>query len=208
MAPADVASIVVDEDSKSMDIAVAADNLAMAIGRSGQNVRLASQLTGWELNVMTEEDLAEKHQAENSKVIGLFMNGLDIDEDFAGMLVDEGFSSLEEIAYVPVAELLDIDGLDEDIVEELRSRAKATLTTQALANEESLENAEPTEELLNLEGVDRHLAYVLASKGITDLEELAEQGIDDLADIEELTEEKAGELIMAARNIKWFGDEE
>jgi N utilization substance protein A len=157
---------------------------------------------------MTEEDLAEKYQAENSKVIGLFMNGLDIDEDFAGMLVDEGFSSLEEIAYVPVAELLDIDGLDEDIVEELRSRAKATLTTQALANEESLENAEPTEELLNLEGVDRHLAYVLASKGITDLEELAEQGIDDLADIEELTEEKAGELIMAARNIKWFGDEE
>ena len=208
MAPADVASIIVDEDSKSMDIAVAEDNLAMAIGRSGQNVRLASQLTGWELNVMTEADMAEKHQAENSKTIELFMNGLDLDEDFATMLVEEGFSSLEEIAYVPVAELLDIDGLDEDVVEELRSRAKATLTTQALANEESLENAEPTEELLNLEGVDRHLAFVLASKGVRDLEELAEQSIDDLADIEELTEEKAGELIMAARNIKWFGDEE
>jgi len=208
MAPAEVASIIVDEDSKSMDIAVAEDNLAMAIGRSGQNVRLASQLTGWELNVMTEADMAEKHQAENSKTIELFMSGLDIDEDFAGMLVDEGFSSLEEVAYVPASELLEIDGLDEDIVEELRNRAKATLTTQALANEESLENAEPTQELLDLEGVDRHLAYVLASRGITDLEELAEQGIDDIADIEELTEEKAGELIMAARNIKWFSDEE
>lgn len=208
MAPAEVASIIVDEDNKSMDIAVAEDNLAMAIGRNGQNVRLASQLTGWELNVMTEADMAAKHQAENSKTVELFMNGLEIDEDFATMLVEEGFSSLEEVAYVPVSELLEIDGLDEDIVEELRSRAKATLTTQALANEESLENAEPTEELLNLEGVDRHLAYVLASKGICDLEDLAEQGVDDIADIEELTEEKAGELIMAARNIKWFSDEE
>ena len=208
MAPAEVASIIVDEDRKSMDIAVAEDNLAMAIGRSGQNVRLASQLTGWELNVMTEADMAEKHQAENSKVIEVFMKGLDLDEDFATMLVEEGFSSLEEVAYVPVSELLEVDGLDEDIIEELRSRAKATLTTQALANEESLENAEPKEELLNLEGVDRHLAYVLASRGVTDLEELAEQGTDDLADIEELGAEKAGELIMAARNIVWFNDEE
>jgi N utilization substance protein A len=207
MAPAEVASIIVDEDSKSMDIAVAEDNLAMAIGRNGQNVRLASQLTGWELNVMTEADMAEKHQAETGKVVELFMKGLDLDEDFASMLVDEGFSSLEEVAYVPVSELLEIDGLDEDIVEELRSRAKATLTTQALANEESLENAEPKQELLDLEGMERHLAFVLASKGITDLEELAEQGIDDLADIEELSEEKAGELIMAARNIVWFSDE-
>lgn len=207
MAPAEVASIIVDEDKKAMDIAVAEDNLAMAIGRSGQNVRLASQLTGWELNVMTEADMKEKHQAENSKVVAVFMNGLDIDEDFATMLVDEGFSSLEEVAYVPVAELLEIDGLDEDIIEELRSRAKATLTTQALANEESLEKAEPTEELLNLAGMDTHLAYVLASRGVTDLEELAEQGTDDLADIEELGEEKAGELIMAARNIVWFSEE-
>jgi N utilization substance protein A len=207
MAPAEVASIIVDEDTKSMDIAVAEDNLAMAIGRNGQNVRLASQLTGWELNVMTEADMAEKHQAENSKVIQLFMSGLEIDEDFATMLVEEGFSSLEEVAYVPVAELLEVDGLDEDIIEELRSRAKATLTTQALANEESLDKAEPKEELLNLEGVDRHLAYVLASRGVTDLEELAEQGTDDLADIEELGAEKAGELIMAARNIVWFSDE-
>jgi N utilization substance protein A len=207
MAPAEVASIIVDEDSKSMDIAVAEDNLAMAIGRNGQNVRLASQLTGWELNVMTEADMAEKHQAETGKVVELFMKGLDLDEDFASMLVEEGFSSLEEVAYVPVSELLEIDGLDEDIVEELRNRAKATLTTQALANEESLENAEPKQELLDLEGMERHLAFVLASKGITDLEELAEQGTDDLADIEELSEEKAGELIMAARNIVWFSDE-
>jgi N utilization substance protein A len=207
MAPAEVASIIVDEDSKSMDIAVAEDNLAMAIGRNGQNVRLASQLTGWELNVMTEADMAEKHQAETGKVVELFMKGLDLDEDFASMLVDEGFSSREEVAYVPVSEVLEIDGLDEDIVEELRSRAKATLTTQALANEESLENAEPKQELLDLEGMERHLAFVLASKGITDLEELAEQGTDDLADIEELSEEKAGELIMAARNIVWFSDE-
>ncbi|MBU2917190.1 MAG: N utilization substance protein A [Psychrosphaera sp.] len=207
MSPAEVASIIVDEDRKSMDIAVAEDNLAMAIGRSGQNVRLASQLTGWELNVMTVADMAEKHQAENSKTIEVFMKGLELDEDFATMLVEEGFSSLEEIAYVPVAELLEIDGLDEDLVEELRTRAKAALTTQALANEESLENSEPTEELLNLEGVDRHLAFVLASRGVTNLEELAEQGTDDLADIEELGEKKAGELIMAARNIVWFSDE-
>jgi N utilization substance protein A len=207
MAPAEVASIIVDEDRKSMDIAVAADNLAMAIGRSGQNVRLASQLTGWDLNVMTEADMAEKHRAENSKTIEVFMKGLELDEDFATMLVDEGFSSLEEIAYVPVAELLEIDGLDEDIIEELRTRAKAVLTTQALANEESLEKSEPTEELLNLEGVDRHLGFVLASRGVTNLEELAEQGTDDLADIEELGATKAGELIMAARNIVWFSDE-
>ena len=207
MSPAEVASIIVDEDRKSMDIAVAEDNLAMAIGRSGQNVRLASQLTGWELNVMTVADMAEKHQAENSKTIEIFTKGLELDEDFATMLVEEGFSSLEEIAYVPVAELLEIDGLDEELVEELRTRAKAALTTQALANEESLEKSEPTEELLNLEGVDRHLGFVLASRGVTNLEELAEQGTDDLADIEELGATKAGELIMAARNIVWFSDE-
>jgi N utilization substance protein A len=208
MSPAEVASIIVDEDSKSMDIAVAEDNLAMAIGRSGQNVRLASQLTEWEINVMTEADMAAKHQEENAKLLSVFTEGLDIDEDFASVLVEEGFSSLEEVAYVPVAELLEIEGLDEETVEELRGRAKAKLTTQALANEESLENAEPSEDLLNLEGMDRHLAFVLASKGVADLEALAEQGVDDLDDIEELNEEKAGELIMAARNIVWFSEEE
>lgn len=157
---------------------------------------------------MSVDEFTEKNQAEAQKVLDLFTSKLDIDEDFASVLVDEGFSTLEEIAYVPVDELLDIEGMDEDIVEELRTRAKAVLTTQALANEESLESAEPDETLLNLEGLDRHLAYVFASRGIITLEDLAEQGIDDLAGIDELTEERAGELIMQARNICWFGNEE
>jgi N utilization substance protein A len=210
MSPAEVASIIVDEDSNTMDIAVEADNLAQAIGRSGQNIRLASQLTGWELNVMTVEDMATKHQEESDKVMNLFVNQLDVDEDFATILTEEGFTSLEEIAYVPVNELLEIEGFDEDIVEELRSRAKAALTTQALANEESLENSEPAEDLLSLEGLERHTAFVLASKGICTLEDLAEQGVDDLVEIEELgyDEKASGDLIMQARNICWFGDEE
>ncbi|KMT64081.1 transcription termination factor NusA [Catenovulum maritimum] len=208
MAPAEVASIIVDEDKGTMDIAVEADNLAQAIGRNGQNIRLASQLTGWELNVMTVDEMNEKHQAEADKLITLFVEKLDIDDDFATVLVEEGFSTVEEVAYVPVNELLDIDGFDEDIVEELRSRAKAAITTQALANEESLENTEPADDLLNLEGLDRHLAFVLASKGVCTLEDLAEQGIDDLAGIEELDEKAAGDLIMKARNICWFGDED
>lgn len=207
MAPAEVASIVVDEDAKSMDIAVEPDNLAQAIGRNGQNIRLASQLTEWELNVMTVEDLNTKHEAENQKVLSVFTEGLEIDEDFALVLVEEGFTSLEEIAYVPVSELLEIEGLDEELVEELRNRAKATLTTRALANEESLESAEPQQELLDLAGMDKHVAYILASRGITNLELLAEQGTDEISDIEELTEEKAGELIMAARNLVWFNEE-
>ena len=206
MAPAEVASIVVDEDNHTMDVAVEDDNLAQAIGRSGQNVRLASQLTGWELNVMTVQDLNSKHEEENSKVLAAFINGLDIDEDFASVLVDEGFTTLEEIAYVPVNELLEIEGLDEDMVEDLRNRARATLTTQALATEETLEAAEPKDELLNLAGMERHVAYTLASRGITDLEGLAEQGVDEITDIEELDEAKAGELIMAARNIVWFNE--
>lgn len=207
MSPAEVASIIVDEDKGTMDIAVEEDNLAMAIGRNGQNIRLASQLTGWELNVMTVAAMNEKHQAENDKILNLFTEKLDIDEDFATLLADEGFATLEEIAYVPASELLEIDGMDEDIVEELRERAKAALTTKALASEESLEGSEPAEDLLNLEGLDKHLAYVLASKGVCTLEDLAEQGVDDLVDIEELDETKAGELIMAARNICWFNEE-
>ncbi|MGL4713437.1 MAG: helix-hairpin-helix domain-containing protein, partial [Shewanella sp.] len=207
MAPADVASIIVDEDNHSLDIAVEADSLAQAIGRNGQNVRLATQLTGWVLNVMTVEDMNKKHQAESAKVVDLFVSSLDVDEDFAQVLADEGFTSLEEVAYVPVSELLAIDGFDEDLVEALRERAKAAISTRALATEEALDGVEPSEELLALEGVERHLAYVFASKGIVTLEDLAEQGIDDLIEIEELTEEKAGELIMAARNICWFGEE-
>jgi N utilization substance protein A len=207
MAPAEVASIVVDEDKGTMDVAVEQDNLAQAIGRSGQNVRLASQLTGWELNVMTVTDLNAKHEEETSRVLDMFVAKLDIDEEFAGLLAEEGFSSIEEIAYVPTQEMLDIEGLDEDLIEELRNRAKAALTTAALASEEDLERSEPTQELLELEGMERHLAFVLASKGIHDLELLAEQGIDDLNEIEELDSEKAGQLIMAARNIVWFNEE-
>ncbi|WP_434566209.1 transcription termination factor NusA [Vibrio chagasii] len=208
MAPADVASIIVDEDAHSMDIAVEADNLAQAIGRSGQNVRLASQLTGWELNVMTVEDLQKKHQEEAVASIENFMKHLDIEEDFAQLLVEEGFSTLEEVAYVPVNELLEVDGLDEGIVEELRNRAKDALTTLALAKEETFDGVEPAEDLLALEGLEREMAYKLAAKGVATLEDLADQGVDELEGIEDLTAERAGELIMAARNICWFGDEE
>ncbi|WP_407332256.1 transcription termination factor NusA [Enterovibrio sp. 27052020O] len=207
MAPAEVASIIVDEDTHTMDIAVEADNLAQAIGRNGQNVRLASQLTGWVLNVMTVDDLKKKHQEEAGQSIELFSKHLDIDEDFAAMLVEEGFTTLEEVAYVPAAELMEVDGLDEDTVEELRSRAKEALTTIALAKEEILDGAEPAEDLLGLEGLERDMAFRLAAKGICTLEDLADQGTDDLLDIEEMDEVKAGELIMAARNICWFSDE-
>ncbi|MCK3656977.1 transcription termination/antitermination protein NusA [Pasteurellaceae bacterium Macca] len=205
MAPADVSSIVVDEDNHAMDIAVEPTALAQAIGRNGQNVRLATQLTGWTLNVMTTEDLDNKHKAEDNKVIDLFVSSLEIDDEFAQILIDEGFTSLEELAYVPVSELTAIDGLeDEDLVEELQTRAKNVLTAQALAEEEALKQAHIEDKLLNLAGMDRHIAFKLAEKQITTLEELAEQGVDDLADIEELSAEKAGELIMAARQICWF----
>ncbi|EJE5202575.1 transcription termination/antitermination protein NusA [Salmonella enterica] len=207
MAPADVASIVVDEDKHTMDIAVEAGNLAQAIGRNGQNVRLASQLSGWELNVMTVDDLQAKHQAETHAAIEIFTKHLDIDEEFATVLVEEGFSTLEELAYVPMKELLEIDGLDEPTVEALRERAKNALATLAQAQEESLGDNKPADDLLNLEGLDRDMAFKLAARGVCTLEDLADQGIDDLVDIEGLTDEKAGELIMAARNICWFGDE-
>ncbi|PVZ89049.1 transcription termination/antitermination protein NusA [Serratia sp. S1B] len=213
MAPADVASIVVDEDKCTMDIAVEASNLAQAIGRNGQNVRLASQLLKqhrdddrWELNVMTADDLQAKHQAETHAAIDAFTKYLDIDEDFATVLVEEGFSTLEELAYVPIKELLEIDGLDEDTVEALRDRAKAALTTLALAQEESLGGQKPADDLLNLAGLERSMAFKLAAHGVCTLEDLAEQGVDDLTDIEGLDAEQAGELIMAARNICWFGD--
>ncbi|EAA6039338.1 transcription termination/antitermination protein NusA [Salmonella enterica subsp. diarizonae] len=207
MAPADVASIVVDEDKHTMDIAVEAGNLAQAIGRNGQNVRLASQLSGWELNVMTVDDLQAKHQAETHAAIEIFTKYLDIDEEFATVLVEEGFSTLEELAYVPMKELLEIDGLDEPTVEALRERAKNALATLAQDQEASLGDNKPADDLLNLEGLDRDMAFKLAARGVCTLEDLADQGIDDLADIKGLTDEKAGELIMAARNICWFGDE-
>lgn len=205
MAPAEVASIVLDEETHSMDVAVAEDNLAMAIGRNGQNVRLASEMTGWELNVMTEADAQEKHQSEVGSVMDAFITHLDVDEDVAEVLVEEGFTTLEEIAYVPVEEMLEIDGFDEDIVEELRKRAKDALLTLAIANEEKLDGAEPAEDLLTLDGMDKHLAYQLAAQGIITMEDLAEQSIDDLLGIENLDEERAAELIMTAR-APWFAE--
>ena len=205
MAPADVSSIVVDEDNHSMDIAVEEANLAQAIGRNGQNVRLATQLTGWTLNVMTTQELEQKHQAEDNKILDLFMTALEIDEEFAQILIDEGFTNLEELAYVAMSDLTAIDGLeDEDLAEELQTRAKNAITAAALEEEKALEAAHIEDNLLNLEGMERHIAFKLAQKQITTLEELAEQGVDDLADIEELSAEKAAELIMAARNICWF----
>ncbi|MFC3681447.1 transcription termination factor NusA [Bacterioplanoides pacificum] len=203
MAPAEVASIIMDEETHSMDVAVIEDNLAQAIGRGGQNVRLASELTGWEINVMTEQEAADKQDEEASAYINTFMNSLDIDEDFALLLVEEGFTSLEEIAYVPMEEMLAIEGLDEEVVNELRNRAKDVLLTQAIASEEQLEAAQPAEDLLAMDGMDKHLALVLASKGISTMEDLAEQSIDDLLDIEDMTEEKAADLIMTARK-PWF----
>lgn len=203
MAPAEVESIVVDEDTNTMDIGVAEDNLAQAIGRSGQNVRLASELTGWTINVMSVDEMAEKHEAESGQVIQRFMDALDVDEDVAAVLVDEGFSTLEEVAYVPLEEMMTIEGFDEDIAEELRGRAKDALLTAAIASEEELDAAEPAEDLLNMEGMDRHLAFVLASKGIVTMEDLAEQAIEDLMDIEDMNEERAGALIMQAR-APWF----
>nr|WP_321239745.1 transcription termination factor NusA [uncultured Tolumonas sp.] len=207
MAPADVASLVVDEDNHTMDIAVISSNLAQAIGRNGQNVRLASQLSGWELNVMTVEDMQTKHQAEKDRILTLFTQALDIDDDFAELLVDEGFSTVEEIAYVPLSELQRIEDLDDEQIEQLRDRAKQALSTQALAKEETLAGAKPADDLLALEGMTQDLAYELAARGIPTLEDLAEQGIDDLSGIPEMTEQKAGELIMAARNICWFGEQ-
>ena len=203
MAPAEVSSIVVDEDRHAMDVAVSDENLAMAIGRNGQNVRLASELTGWTINVMSEEDAAAKQQDEMGDVVQIFVDALDIDEEFAQMLVEEGFASLEEIAYVPLDEMLAIDGLDEDIVEELRTRAKDKLLNQALAAEEQLDNSEPAQDLLDMEGMDTHLAFVLASRGIITMEDLAEQAVDEISDIEGLSDEKAAELIMTAR-APWF----
>ncbi|WP_221800632.1 transcription termination factor NusA [Oceanobacter mangrovi] len=203
MAPAEVASIIMDEETNTMDVAVENDNLAQAIGRGGQNVRLASELTGWEINVMTIEDAAAKQDQEATAYVETFMNALDLDEDFAILLVEEGFTTLEEIAYVPIEEMLAIEDLDEETVNELRNRAKDVLLTQAIASEEKLEHAEPAEDLLEMDGMDKHLALVLASKGICTMEDLAEQSIDDLMDIEDMTEEKAAELIMTARK-PWF----
>ena len=203
MSPAEVLSIVVDEDSHSMDIAVAEDKLSQAIGRGGQNIRLASQLSGWELNVMTESDAEAKSDSEAKSLVQLFMKQLDVDEDVATILAQEGFSTIEEIAYVPQGELASIAEFDEEIVKELRNRARDVLLTQAIASEESLDQAMPADDLLLLEGMSPDLALALARHGVRTREDLAEQSVDDLSEIEGLAPEEAGKLIMTAR-APWF----
>ena len=203
MAPAEVQSIIVDEDKHSMDLAVAEDKLAQAIGRGGQNVRLASRLSGWQLNVMTADQVQAKSEAEQAAARALFQQKLEVDEEIAGILVAEGFSTVEEIAYVPVGELLAVEGFDEDIVEELRSRARDALLNDALAVEEGLEEHQPAEDLLTLEGMDEATAYALAERGVRTREDLAEMATDEIADIEDVGEERAAALIMEARK-HWF----
>lgn len=203
MAPAEIVSIVVDEEAHSMDIAVRADQLAQAIGRNGQNVQLASKLTGWTINVMTEDDLKQKSKTSSIDLITLFKENLDLDEDFAGILVQEGFTSLEDVAYTPTEEMLTIEGIDKDIAEELQNRARNALLSKVLTGEEKIGAVEPAKDLLELEGMTRHLAYILASHGIVTREDLAEKSVDELSDIEELTEEQAAKLIMSAR-AHWF----
>ena len=207
MSPADVVSIVVDEDSHSMDIAVEEEKLSQAIGRGGQNIRLASELSGWELNVMTETAAEEKSEAEAQDLVQNFMKQLDVDDTVATILVQEGFSSIEEIAYVPESELLAIDEFDKGIVEELRNRARDVLITRAIASEEKIDEAEPAADLRDLEGMDKETAYLLASRGVVTREDLAEQAVDDLLEIENMEEERAAKLIMAAR-AHWFEEAE
>jgi N utilization substance protein A len=207
MAPAEVASIVVDEDSHTMDIAVKEEQLSQAIGRNGQNVRLASELTGWKLNVMTEEQAKSKSAKEAEGNFQLFIDKLGVDEDIAQILAEEGFTSLEEIAYVPLQEMLEIEGFDQPLVEALRERAKAALLTKAIAEEQELAKVEPAADLLEMEGMNRHLAYILANHGIITREDLAEQSVNDLLEISEtkLDEQNAAKLIMIARK-PWFDD--
>ena len=205
MSPAEVVSIVVEEEKNSMDVAVGAEQLSQAIGRGGQNVRLASQLTGWELNVMDEQQAVEKTEEEMQKLQKLFMEDLDVDEEVAVILAQEGFSSVEEIAYVPNSELLQIEEFEEDIVEELRGRARDVLLTRAITNEEGA--GQPAQDLLEMEGMDEDLAFTLAGKEIITMEDLAEQAVDDLMDIDGMDEERAGKLIMTAR-APWFAEEE
>jgi len=206
MAPAEVASIVVDEEGGAMDIAVEESNFSQAIGRGGQNVRLASELGGWELNVLTVEDADKKSEEEAQKVLNTFMERLDVGEDVAMILVQEGFSNIDEVAYVPESELLEIKEFDEEIVTELRRRARDALLTQLIAKEEVLDENKPAADLLALEGMSERLAYQLAERGIRTQEDLAELSIDELREVEEMEEEAAAALIMAAR-APWFEEE-
>jgi N utilization substance protein A len=207
MSPAEVASIVVDEENQAMDIAVEESNLSQAIGRGGQNVRLASELSGWELNVLTIEQASEKDEEESQKILSRFMEKLDVGEDVANILVAEGFSNIEEVAYVPESELLEVEEFDEEIVTEIRRRARDALLTQLIAKEEVLDENAPEDDLMQLEGMTEQLAYKLAEKGVRSQEDLAELAVDELIEFDEMSEEVAAELIMTAR-APWFADEE
>ena len=201
LAPAEVTSIVVDEERHSMDVVVDEEQLAQSIGRGGQNVRLASELTGWELNIMTTEQAKERTSEETSKLRELFMQRIDVDEEMADILIQEGFSTLEEVAYVPLNEMLEIEAFDEDTVNELRRRARDALLTEAIASEEKVENA--AEDLLTMEGMDNQTARLLASKGVSTMEDLAELAVDDLTEMTGMDVERAKTLIMTAR-APWF----
>jgi len=201
LAPAEVSSIVVDEDKHSMDVVVEEEQLAMAIGRSGQNVRLASELTGWNLNIMTVEEAEQKHEEEYTAIRKVFIEKLDVDEELADILIQEGFSTLEEVAYVPLAEMLEIDAFDENTVNELRSRARNALLTEAIASEEKVENL--AESLLKMEGMDNETAAVLAGKGVITMDDLADLAVDDLVEMTGMDDERAKQLIMTAR-APWF----
>ena len=205
LAPAEVSRITVDEEKHSMDIVVEEENLAQAIGRNGQNVRLAAELTGWELNIMTLEESEKKTEEETTRIRSIFIDKLDVDEEVAGILVEEGFSTLEEVAYVPLTEMLEIEAFDETTVNELRSRARNALLTQAIASEEKVEH--DIEDLMKVEGMDNDTARLLASKGVSTQEELADYATDDLVEETGLDEERAKALIMAAR-APWFAEEQ
>jgi transcription termination/antitermination protein NusA len=205
LAPANVSSIVVDEERHAMDVVVDEAELAVAIGRGGQNVRLASDLTGWQINIMTADESAEKSETERQKLRETFMEKLDVDAEVADILIEEGFSTLEEVAYVPVAEMLEIEAFDEETVNELRNRARNALLTAAIAQEEKLETT--AQDLLDLEGMDRDLAVKLADAKIFTRDDLADLGVDELVEIAGLDEERAKDLIMKAR-AHWFDSEE
>ena len=201
LAPANVQSIVVDEEKHAMDVVVDEENLAIAIGRGGQNVRLASELTGWRINIMTAEESAAKQAEESDGIRKLFVDKLDVDEEVADILIAEGFTSLEEVAYVPMQEMLEIEAFDEDTVNELRARARNALLTQAIASEEQVETM--AQDLLGLEGMDDQTARVLAAKGVHTQEELADLAVDDLVELTGMDAERAKQLIMTAR-APWF----
>ncbi|MNX39190.1 hypothetical protein D3C86_695420 [compost metagenome] len=203
LAPANVESIVVDEDKHAMDVVVDEENLPKAIGAKGQNVRLASELTGWQINIMTPEESLNRQEVERSGLRATFMSKLDVDEEVADILIDEGFTGIEEIAYVPMQELLEIEAFDEDTINELRARARNALLTEAIAQEERLETAQ---DLLELEGMTQELAAKLAERQVHTRDDLAELATDELAEIAGLTEQEASDLIMRAR-AHWFDEE-